>query len=549
MIALVAALGLVMPAAIPVQVQGIAKGPDVTDTLAPLVLIRVTGDAKAVPVSLTRMVLPALDKAGDPAELVLVTDDRHRKQVVRLRLVAADTKGKARYAYDGPPVPLPAGRLLLCAPVDSTWMRLVVRRKLARKLRLSLVRTESGEPVKVTLKALKRPRGFEPERWADRSAAEWAKELPALTETKEAGHYQVPAGVWRLDSDLVVPRGVTLHIGEGTTLLLAPSRSLFSYGRLDIRGTVEAPVVIRPSGAGPWGTVSLIGPGSAGSVIQGVRFIRGSMWFAGARDLNGTISVIDSDVTIERSRFEECRGEDVLHIERSSLTLRESGFYQCSSDGVDLEASKGRIEDCTFVDVGDDAIDAGESSKIEIDAVLVQNARGKAISVGQDTRVSVTDSFLLESGRGISAFEGGSVMASTCVVAFARRAGVQATARRGTESGRVKLTRSLFWQNGGPAPEKNKQITLELVRSDVPVDLAKYAPVDGPAGQKIGPDRLPVKPPKLLNMATGTEQVLVGTEGAQGGVPGESPGPWLLMLAAAVVALGGLLLLERKLRI
>ena len=551
MIGALLALGLALPTAIPVQVQGVAKSPDSDHSLAALLLVRITGDAEAVPVSLRRMVLPAPDKAGDPAELLLVVDNKARTPVVRLGLVAADTRGPARYEYDGPPVPLPGGRLLLCAPVDSTWMRQVTRRKLSRKLSLALVRTESGEAVEVTVKALKRPKGFEPDRWADRAPTDWAKSIPGLKPGKEIGHFHIPAGAWRIDADMVVPRGATLHIDAGTTLLVAPSRSIFAFGRLVVEGTVEAPVVFRPSGAGPWGTLAMIGAGSAGSIIRGARLVRGSMWFAGARDLNGTISLIDTDATIERCRIEDGRGEDALHVERSTLTLRETAFSGISSDGLDLEGAKARIEDCSFTDIGDDAIDAGEGSNLQIDGVLIRNARGKALSVGQTTTAVISESFLLESGRGISAFEGGIVTASTSVVAFARRAGIQATGGLGAESGRVRLERCLLWQNGGPPPSANPQITVRHVRFDVPIDLSNYAPVDGPGGLKVGPSRLPDAPPALEGVAvTGSVKVLVGAEDQPPAAgPFDGPLQWLLLLGGALLLLGALLVLERKLRI
>jgi len=541
-------LALLVPTAVPVEVQGIATPPAVTDTLAPIIALSIGDDSGVIPVAIKRIALPAPDKPGDPSELVLVTDDSSRDVIVRMRMVAADRDGPARYEWKGDRIGLPTSRLLVAAPVDTTWMRLSARRKLSRTLDLELVRRETGEAVVAAVRSLKRPKGTDPHLEADREAADWAKAIPNLIPLAESKEYEIPRGAWTLDRDLIVPRGATLHLRAGTTLYLAPSRNIFAFGRLIAHGTNESPVTIRPAGEGPWGVVALLGQGSAGSKLQGTHFVRGSQWFAGAEDLNGSLTLIDTEAVIDNCRFDDSRGEDAVHVERAMVTITNTGVFNAASDGIDLERSTGRIENCELRDIGDDAVDAGEESMFSVSYTMVQRAGGKGISVGQSSTLDLSESFLIESGRGISTFEGSQINASATVIAFSRRAGVQAAARRGTVAGSATLTRCLLWQNGSQKALQSDRVTLQHTRTDVPIDLATYTPMPGPAGIVIGPKALLKALPPLADYSREDPKPLIEAAAELTGNGADLDTSSWLVFGGILALLGGLLLVEKKLR-
>ncbi len=543
------ALALLAPQAAPVEIQGVVAAPGLDDTLAPILAVYIGDDSGVIPVALTRIVLPAPDKPGDPSELLLVTDDDKRSVVLRMRLVAADRNGASRYAWEGDRIGLPQSRLLIAAPVDTAWMRLSSRRKLSRTLELDLVRAETGEAVTTSIRALKRPKGADTIGASSMDIAKWAASITNLIALVEPGHYEIPKGAWQLDRDLVVPFGATLHIRAGTTLYLAPSRNIFAYGRLLAAGTAESPVTIRPAGKGPWGVIAFIGEGSGGSKLMGTRMIRGSHWFAGARDLNGAITIIDSDVLIDGCRIEDVRGEDALHAENARVVVARTAVTNAASDGIDLERTVGRIEHCELRDIGDDAIDAGEKSKVTVTGSMIRRAGGKGISVGQESTLEVSESFLIEGGRGISAFEGSVVTATATVIAFSRRTDVQAAARRGTKAGRAELIRCLLWQHGSEKALKSEWVTLKHSRSDVPIDLAQYAPVTGPAGIVIGPKRLTVPLPPLADYSHEAPKLLIAESDQPTAHPADLDTSSWLVFGAIVALLGGLLFVERRLRV
>ncbi|MFT7623830.1 MAG: hypothetical protein ACI9WU_003015 [Myxococcota bacterium] len=535
---IVGVLSTLTLSAVPVEVQGIDGLADSSAQLAPLLQIQIKGDSGAIPVAVSAMHLPAPDKPGDPAYLVLRSATG--TELLRMVLQPADENDGARYSWAGTPVPV-KGRLTVAAPIDSAWMRLTQRRKLSRSLQLSLIRIESGESVEAKIKGLKRPTGVDPATRARMPAAEWAAELPGVQPAEEPGHFRIAAGAWSLDRDLVVPATVTLHLSAGATLRLAPGRSIFAYGRLEAHGTTELPVTIEPAGIGPWGVVALMGGGASGSVFEGVRFVRGSMGIAGSQDLNGALNLIDADATLNQCRFEATRGEDAIHAKGARLTLRNVTFATTASDAVDIVQSTLILEGGVFTDIGDDAVDVGRGSTASIDEVLIQRAGGKGVSVGQLSRATVSDVFILEAGRGVSAFEGSHAAVDHTAIAFSRRGAVQAAGRKGSEPGSVSLQDVRLWRNGSRDGLKSERVTATRVREDLPLDLASYKP--GESGPRLRP---PVPTQLVAPEPTPSRPLFRGTE--HDGVPVPTQSHWLLYILGLAATMAVLLVIERALR-
>lgn len=520
-------------------VSGIADPPGVTDPLAWLLRFEFEGGGPAA--AIERITVPAPDKPGDADYLVLVTDDAARTEVLRLGLRPASAEVPARYEYAGPPVPLPEVPVLLAAPVDTTWSRLSTRRKLSRAVELSVVDAKTGEAMKVKLAPAKRPRGFDPERQANDPPDSVRARAPSLVGA--GARLVLPAGVWILDADFVVPRGTTLAVEPGATLLIAPARSLFAYGRLELLGTAERPITLAPLGRGPWGVVALLGAGAKDSRFEHVRFVRGSSGAAAAQDLNGTLTVVDASATLTHCRFEQSRGEDTIHGERSTLTVSDSVFVGASSDGIDLVAATAEVTRCWFEIVGDDALDAGHGTKLTLRDSVVRGAAGKSVSAGQGSTVTVEQSFLLESERGVSVFDGSTISVSRTAIAYSKRAAIQAGGGD-TGPGQATVTGSLFWENGSEWGHRDR-IAVTGSREDVPFVLDAYRPLEG-----VGPAALPPRPadPPPFIAPEGGTRLITGSTLETPLSRRLSVGTWAILLGMVVVAGGVLLVLERQLR-
>ena len=548
MISTLAALALLMPGAVEVDVEGVARTPGRDDPLA--AILRIEIHPGGMPFAFSELRVETRDKPGDPHELLLVTDTPERHVVGRLAHVPATAKVSAAYVLQGTPVAIPDAPLLIAAPADGTWLRLASRRKLSKQVTLSLVKRDSGDAVDVKIKAQKRPLGENPIHEAGTEPARWAEGLPALHASDGPNEWEVAPGAWRLESDLVVPRGATLRLRPGTTLLFDPGHSIVSYGRLSFEGRADAPITLKNGGIGCWGVVALSGDGANGSRFSHVRFVHASQGFAGATDLNGALTVIDANATVEDCRFEDLIGEDALHVERSHVEIKRTAFVRLVSDGIDLVNGEARIEDALFEDIGDDAVDAGHGSRATLKGVLVRRAAGKAASSGQGSQVKIADSVFLDSVRGISSFDDADVFAETTLIAFSKRSSVQVTGYGDAKPGRARLERCLLWQNeGSNADIEAGRVVLDRTRSDVAIDLAHYAPVNAPDGASVGPPRIPSPPAELAAEAAGSAAPGILTSGAVATVAKvEKPQrlPWLYLAAAAAAALALLLVFEAR---
>ncbi|MFT5430362.1 MAG: hypothetical protein ACI9OJ_001036 [Myxococcota bacterium] len=533
-------------AVINVDIQGAVGAPADSDDYAPLLVV--TLEEGVVALALSRLILPALDKPGDPGELVLLTDDSS-EPFAKLVLVSADTRSGARYELVDAPIELPTRRFAVAAPISSAWARLAAHRKMSRKLELGLIRVEGQDAVRTSLRPLKRPRGDDPARQSNAVPETWSAAIAGISPGANPDQFVVASKHWVLDGDLIIPVGATLTVEPGTTLSLCAACSIFSYGRLVLNGTPENPVAIRPSGKGPWGTIAFLGPGASDSMIRHTLLHRGSQASAGIEDLNGCVTARGGTLTIEDSRFVGNLGEDAIHMDSGRLNVRRTSFVSIASDGIDLVRSTGEITDCQFKDIGDDAIDAGQRSTVTVRGVLVERAGGKALSVGQDSHVTIADSFLLASGRGISSFEGSTVRAEHVAIAFSRRGGVQASARKGTTAGTVAMRKSLLWQNGSDTTVRSNLITVHESRTDFPIDLATYRQPTAGDGIQIGPPQPQAALPIIDRADPGDGEAFFGERSREAHNQTRSTTILLVLVLGTALGLALLLGLERRLRV
>jgi len=74
---------------------------------------------------------------------------------------------------------------------------------------------------------------------------------------------RVAGGTHTVGRDIIVPAGVTLAIGAGTTLRFAPGAAIIAHGPLAFRGTAEAPVTLRPfDGKKGWQGIAVMRAGA-----------------------------------------------------------------------------------------------------------------------------------------------------------------------------------------------------------------------------------------------------------------------------------------------
>ncbi len=194
-------------------------------------------------------------------------------------------------------------------------------------------------------------------------------------------------GEWQLEDDLILPAVPTCFM-PGVTLKMKHGAVILARARLDLAGTENAPVRLLPQ-AEDWGGLILSGADSLSSwshlLVQATTGVARPGW-----DLSGGVTVYESPVAISDCRFEGHRGEDALHLVRCDFSMKNSVIGDCHSDALDGDFVRGTVLDCSFHDVGGDALDLS-GSVLDVRRFEAVRISDKAISAGEETNLRASE--------------------------------------------------------------------------------------------------------------------------------------------------------------
>ncbi|HEX6882631.1 MAG TPA: right-handed parallel beta-helix repeat-containing protein [Planctomycetota bacterium] len=261
-------------------------------------------------------------------------------------------------------------------------------------------RLAAAEEVHEELLSFRRALPEDP--WGGRPAAPGLEEAlerhPFLRFDPVAYELQVPAGTWDVAGDLVLPSGIPLALGAGTTLRFAPGAVLLADAPLRFTGVPGRPVVLEPQTTAPWAGVVVLG--AEGRSLWSDVVVRATTFaIRGGWAQTGAVTFYRSPVTMERVHFDGTEAEDALNVFGTDLALTEvviSGarsdsfdgdfvtgtFERCEfrdgqADGLDVSGADVLVRDCTFLRLGDKGCSIGERSRARI-----EGGRAEDVAVG-----------------------------------------------------------------------------------------------------------------------------------------------------------------------
>ena len=213
------------------------------------------------------------------------------------------------------------------------------------------------------------------------------------------GHYFV-------EQPTVFPKGYSLEILRGTTLLFSPAAYIFiNGGEIKVSGTEDQPIFLGPAKK-TWGGIYVVGEsGRRLSTIEHTT-IHGTRAFQhGLITLSGGVTFSDSSVNIQNSLFSQSVAEDALNVTNTSFHLSHNAFRDNRSDAFDSDYSDGKVANSQFENIGGDAIDLSGSS-VQIQASNFRVISDKALSVGENSLVDLQSIDIVEAGIGIACKDG-----------------------------------------------------------------------------------------------------------------------------------------------
>jgi len=191
-------------------------------------------------------------------------------------------------------------------------------------------------------------------------------------------------GKYSIDHTIVIPHNTKLFIEEGFELDLLNQSSLLSYSAVNFNGTKEHPIRFYSTDSTAGGI--LVTNTNSMSRLNHCHFDNLANPNNNGWTLTGAVNFHESNVTITNSFFINNRCEDYLNIIRSEFTLKNSTITNSKSDAFDGDFVNGTIENCDFINSGNDGIDVS-GSELLLKGIFVDNPMDKAISGGEKSNI------------------------------------------------------------------------------------------------------------------------------------------------------------------
>ncbi len=233
----------------------------------------------------------------------------------------------------------------------------------------------------------------------------------------------VMPGTWQVKGDLLIPKGYPLHVFPGATLQFEPEAVFFTEAALFLRGTAEKPIVLEPqAGATYWRGLLVLGSKQR-SEWQHVHVRNTDSLARKGWQTTGGVTFYHSSVTMRDCHIEGTLAEDGTNLFGCEFLLERVTFSGCASDSLDGDFVDGDIRDCTFRDGLADGADFS-GSDVRMVNCRFNDLGDKGLSVGENTRCSLSESSMDRVSIGVAAKDLSVVTLSGVTVNQARNYGV-----------------------------------------------------------------------------------------------------------------------------
>ena len=223
-----------------------------------------------------------------------------------------------------------------------------------------------------------------------------------------------------LNENLFIPKDMNVIIKPGQKLILTNNSFIISNSRWLADGSDLDKKIIVTGLKNNYGGGIMINNPNQKSYFNNVQF----SYLGGYKkdlldetNLNneftilGALNFYKTDVELTNVNFKKITSEDALNIINSKFFIENIEFNENNSDGIDFDFSDGNIKDAKFINIGNDAIDfSGSNAKIS--NIYFDNVQDKLVSVGENSKIKISDFSANNSYIGIASKDGSTVTGS-----------------------------------------------------------------------------------------------------------------------------------------
>jgi hypothetical protein len=248
-----------------------------------------------------------------------------------------------------------------------------------------------------------------------------------LTQVENSNRIEARPGVWDVQGDLVLPPGIEVVFPAGVTLRFGPEDVFLSYSPLTFLGNEDQAVTLTARGDS-WPGLAVLDAG-APSIwnyvrVEKTRSISRNGWI-----LTGGITFYKSPITLDHVSLLNTLAEDDINAVESPFVFRDSEFGQTASDAFDSDYSDGEISGCSFHNVGGDAVDTS-GAVVSISDTRMLDITDKGVSAGESSRINITNVQMQNVGIGIASKDLSVVVANQVTIRGAVHAGLAAYTKK-----------------------------------------------------------------------------------------------------------------------
>ncbi len=213
-----------------------------------------------------------------------------------------------------------------------------------------------------------------------------------------------------LKGEIIVNENLIINkpskILEGTTFTINKGKSIIFENKVDAKGTKEKPIIFQSKSENDYfGTVAIYGNNTNGSTFENVIIQNGSgdivndIIYISALSLHSTKNLKLKNITVKNNSIYD----DMMHIIYSqNIEVENSKFLNAFGDSIDVDISKNiSFKNIKIKNSGNDGIDFMESTAT-LESVNITSSGDKAVSVGENSNISINNSNFKSNKYGIA---------------------------------------------------------------------------------------------------------------------------------------------------
>ena len=213
-----------------------------------------------------------------------------------------------------------------------------------------------------------------------------------------------------INESIIIPKNYTVNFLPGSEIVFSKQGHIISYSSLNIIGTIEEPIIFKSnfdnnsnSKEIHYGYGILVMNSKNISYVDNVIFK--NMHYPDIKlgyGLMGSVNFYNTNVNIQNTEFKDnLSGDDYLNIINSNFEIKNVKFVNSKFDSIDLDFSKGIMEDVYIINSGNDGIDFS-GSEAELKNIFIEKVGDKGVSVGEKSQVLIENLNIKKTNIGIA---------------------------------------------------------------------------------------------------------------------------------------------------